>query len=121
MAKIVIEESSFSASQLKELFDQAANRTLNGAHLQAFIEHRNPFADGETENFFNPQAYFKTRKGLYIWDTFAERILSGQKETMPYRGTEGVTSQILPRNMSDTEIISELLGGMEEAVLVHYI
>ncbi len=43
MAKIVIEGSSVSASQLKELFNQIANGALNGDHMQAFIEHRDPF------------------------------------------------------------------------------
>lgn len=63
---------------------------------------------------FNPHTYFKTRDGLYAWDTFEKRILSGQKESMPYRGCEGMTSSILARNMTDQQIIDELLGGMEE-------
>jgi len=73
--------------------------------IQAIINRR---------RLFNPHTYFKTRDGLYVWDTFAKRILSGQKESMPYRGLEGVTSQMLERNMSDMEIIIELLGGMKE-------
>ncbi|MFZ2303184.1 MAG: hypothetical protein WAV98_00135 [Minisyncoccia bacterium] len=112
--KTVIEGSSFSASQLKELFDQVANGTLNGAHLQAFIEHRNPFEVGGEEKLFNPHTYFKTREGLYVWNTFEQRILSEQKVSMPHRGLEGVTSHTLARNMTDTEIIDELLGGTEE-------
>lgn len=63
---------------------------------------------------FNPRTYFKNRDGLYVWDTFFERILSKQPTTMPYRGLEGVTSEMLQRNMYDKEIIDELLGGMEE-------
>lgn len=112
--KTVIGGSSISASQLKEMFDQVANGTLNGVHMQAFIEHRNPFAGGGAENLFNPHLYFKTRQGLWVSDSFINRILSGQKESMPYRGLEGVTSYMLERNMHDKNIIDELLGGMEE-------
>lgn len=114
MAKIVIEESSFSASQLKELFSQAASGTLNGAQMQAFIEHRNPFAEGVAEKMFNPHTYFKTRGGLYIWGTFNEHILSMQDGPMQHRGYEGMTSVVLARNMSDQEIIDELLDGVDE-------
>lgn len=111
--KTVIEGSNVSASQLKEMFDQVAKGTLNGTHFQAFIEHRDPFVAGGEKNLFNPYTYFKTREGLWVSDAFTSRILP-HVSPMPYRGCEGVTSQVLERNMSDTEIINELLGGMEE-------
>ncbi len=41
--KVVIEGSSVSASQLKELFKQIAKGGLDGEDLQAFLEHRNPW------------------------------------------------------------------------------
>lgn len=66
------------------------------------------------QKLFNPHAYFKTREGLWVSDEFANRILTKQPTTMPYRGLEGVTSNNLARNMTDTEIIDELLDGMEE-------
>lgn len=65
--------------------------------------------------FFNPHSYFKTRKGLYIGDTFRKRILSKQSESMYSRGCEGMKSFVLARIMSDQEIIDELLGGVDEA------
>ena len=67
-----------------------------------------------TENLFESHVYFKTRQGLWVADSFNNRILSKVGQT-PHRGNEGVTSSILVRNMSDQEIIDELLGGMEEA------
>lgn len=35
--------SSVSANQLKDLFRQIADGSLSGGHVQAFLEHRNPF------------------------------------------------------------------------------
>lgn len=64
---------------------------------------------------FNPHTYYKTRDGLFVWDTFEKRILSKQPTAMPYRGLEGVANSTLSRNMSDQEIIDEILGGMDEA------
>lgn len=66
------------------------------------------------QEMFSPHAYFKTRPGLYVWNTFEEHILSEQKKSIPYRGLEGVKNSMLPRNMSDQEIIDEILGGMDE-------
>lgn len=113
--KTVIEGSSVSASQRKELFGQIASGALNGGHLQALIEHRNPFASRIAENLFYPAAYFKTRQGLWVLDSFEKCILAMQPAGIPQRGLDGVTSQMLQRKMSDKEIIDELLGGMEEA------
>lgn len=67
-----------------------------------------------TENLFNPHTYFKNRQGLWVADSFTNRILSKVGQT-PHRGNEGVTISILVRNMSDQGIIDELLGGMDEA------
>lgn len=63
---------------------------------------------------FAPHTYFTTREGMWVSSRFANRILAKQTTTMPYRGLEGVASVILARNMTDQEIIAELLGGMEE-------
>ena len=41
--KIVVEGSTVSASQLKDMFRQIEDGSLNGTHVQAFLEHRNPF------------------------------------------------------------------------------
>ncbi|MFA6315596.1 MAG: hypothetical protein WC648_04500 [Candidatus Paceibacterota bacterium] len=41
--KIVVEGSTVSAPQLSDLFRQFGDRSLNGIHLQAFLDHRNPF------------------------------------------------------------------------------
>lgn len=112
--KTVIEGSSISASQLKEMFDQVANGTLTGAHMQALIEHRNPFAEVRWVEF-NPHTYFKTRKGLVVSDKFINSILAKQPAVMQYRGLNGEAVYNLARSMPDYEIIIELLGGMEVA------
>lgn len=42
--KVVIEGSSnVTAPQMRDLFKQIANHDLDGYHVQAFLEHRNPF------------------------------------------------------------------------------
>jgi hypothetical protein len=41
--KIVVAGSDVSAPQISDLFRQFGDRSLNGIHLQAFLEHRNPF------------------------------------------------------------------------------
>lgn len=73
--------------------------------IQSIINRGKMFASG---------TYFQTREGLWVSDEFTRRILAEQTTTMPYRGLDGVTSNNLSRNMSDTEIINELLGGMDE-------
>jgi hypothetical protein len=57
--------------------------------------------------------YFVSRKGLYVYDSFAKRVLPFAKEsdTADISKCDAVN---LTRNMSDTEIIDEYLGGMEE-------
>ncbi|MBI3634554.1 MAG: hypothetical protein HY228_02985 [Candidatus Yonathbacteria bacterium] len=112
--KTVIEGSNVLASQIGELFAQIARGVLNGGHIQALLEHRNPFdGKGGGEKFFDPNTYFKDRKDLWVLDSFTYRILPNFSP-MPYRGLEGVTSKDLPRNMCDKEIVDWFLGGMEE-------
>ncbi|MBP6858264.1 MAG: hypothetical protein KBC33_00315 [Candidatus Pacebacteria bacterium] len=41
--KIVVAGSNVSAPQLSDLFRQIGDGSLNGIHLQAFLDHRNPF------------------------------------------------------------------------------
>ena len=41
--KIVVAGSNVSAPQLSDLFRQFGDGSLNGIHLQVFLEHRNPF------------------------------------------------------------------------------
>jgi hypothetical protein len=43
-AKTVVEGSTVSASQLRDLFRQIADGGITGNHMQAFIEHRDPWA-----------------------------------------------------------------------------
>lgn len=117
-SQTVIGESSFSAPQLKEMFDQAASGTLNRVHLQAFIEHRNPFAkvnENENESFDSSAYFVKPRKGLWVSKSFQKSALSAQKDSLPYRAIADVTNQMLTREMSDHETFEEFLGGAEEA------
>ena len=48
--KTVVAGSSVTASQLKELFRQIDDQSLGHAEMQAFIEHRNPFAFERNEH-----------------------------------------------------------------------
>ncbi len=41
--KTVVAESSVTASQLKDFFRQIDDGSINGIHVQAILEHRNPF------------------------------------------------------------------------------
>lgn len=63
---------------------------------------------------FKPHTYFKTRKGLRVSNEFNRRVLARQPVSILYRGCEGMTSFVLPRLMSDHEIINEFLGGIDE-------
>jgi hypothetical protein len=65
---------------------------------------------------FDSSEYFVTRPGLiYVWPEFASRILPAYPKAIPKRGLKGVDFVDLPRNMYDSEIITEYLGGEEEA------
>jgi hypothetical protein len=49
-SKVVVEGSSaVTASQLKDLFRQIEDRSITGQHVQAFLEHRDPFAPSAFE------------------------------------------------------------------------
>ena len=50
-AKTVIEGSTVSASQLKDFFRQIDERSLTSHHLQALLEHRNPFEPRSLSSF----------------------------------------------------------------------
>ena len=58
--------------------------------------------------------YWQTREGLYVHPTFTERILPYAKgdATVDISSVDFID---LPQNMSDSEIITTYLGGMEEA------
>ena len=50
--KVLVGGSTASASQLKDFFRQLEDGSLNGIHLQAFLDHRNPFGlDGVVLNW----------------------------------------------------------------------
>ena len=49
MQKVVVKGSSVSASQLKDLFRQIDDGSLGGRHIQALLEHRDPFAGPSME------------------------------------------------------------------------
>ncbi|MEN9524267.1 MAG: hypothetical protein RL536_336, partial [Candidatus Parcubacteria bacterium] len=43
MATKVVAGSSVTASQLKDFFRQIDDGSINGIHMQAILEHRNPY------------------------------------------------------------------------------
>ena len=104
--------SSVSANQLKDLFRQIADGSIEGEHMQAFLEHRDPFQ--KMVPVTQVAQAVKTRKGLYIHEFFTKRILQFAKGS-DTADTSGCDSLDLPKNMSDREIIDMYLGGMEEA------
>lgn len=65
-------------------------------------------------NLFYPHTYFQECEGLYIWYSFEKSVLNGQPVAVLYRGLDGVTSHKLPDNMTDQQIIEEMLGGIDE-------
>jgi hypothetical protein len=63
-AKVVVEGSSaVTASQLKDLFRQIDDRSITGQHIQAFLEHRDPFAPFAP---FAPSAFERNEHGHAI-------------------------------------------------------
>jgi hypothetical protein len=89
--KAIIEGSSVTALQLKDLFRQIADGSLTGDHVQAMLAHRNPFGEkevpkklsvlkaldditvGPLNEAFDHRKFFKTRKGLWVSDDFTSR------------------------------------------------
>ncbi|MCK9344677.1 MAG: hypothetical protein M0P64_00945 [Candidatus Pacebacteria bacterium] len=55
--------------------------------------------------------YFKTRPGLLVTDSFTNRILL-KVSPLQLHSCERVIGKTLPRDMADTEIINEILGGV---------
>ena len=49
MQKVVVEGLSVSAPQLKDLFRQIDDGSIGGRHIQALLEHRDPFAGPSME------------------------------------------------------------------------
>ena len=66
------------------------------------------------EEFFDSAKYFTSRKGLYLWPEFTQRILPAYQGQIACRGIEGVDYVNLPRKMYDREIVAEYLDGEEE-------
>ncbi len=82
---------------------KAGVRTLD--ELALFLQGKNPFSLA---------SYFRTRKGLYVYEPFAERILPFAKESDTADiGRCDYVDQ--PKDMSDTDIIKTYLSGMVEA------
>jgi hypothetical protein len=70
--------------------------------------------DRGQEIFFVPENFI-TRPGLWVSDEFRGRIAI-PLNSVPRRSASGLKpAKVLPRNMSDSEICTELLGGMEKA------
>ncbi|MBI2506681.1 MAG: hypothetical protein HYW00_00890 [Candidatus Colwellbacteria bacterium] len=61
----------------------------------------------ESTDSFNPSQYFQTRKGLYVWDGFKDRILSAAQPTDGFAETR-LASFDLVKPANDAEIRSEL-------------
>ena len=50
--KVVVEQSSLvTAAQMKDLWRQITDGSITGKHIQAFLEHRNPFIE-QSKDFF---------------------------------------------------------------------
>ncbi len=65
-------------------------------------------------NLLDAHIYYKNRRGLYVWKPFSQHILS-KVAPAPYRDGKGMTSSLLLRDMSNQEIINEILGGIEQS------
>lgn len=75
-------------------------------------------ATPNASKLFDHHKYFETRKGLLVFDGFENHVLPYQKPTAR-RGLDGLMSILLPGGGGDTmshiEIITEILGGMDNA------
>ncbi len=67
---------------------------------------------GPLEKPFDPHVFYKTRKGLYVWDSFRERILPGEKPIGTAEETK-LAGFDLARNAYDREIKAELSASHE--------
>lgn len=56
-AKVVVEGSSVSASQMKDFFRQAEEGSITGSMFQVFLDHRNPFASLHVGRSFDPAKF----------------------------------------------------------------
>ena len=54
----------------------------------------------------DPDSFFRTRKGLYVWDDFRSRVVAKAEQTATIPAFKHVP---LPRDMNDAEI-EEMLG-----------
>lgn len=66
-------------------------------------------------DLFNPLEYFVIRDGLWVSPGFVSRILSVYNEPTEKRSQKWGTHVDLPKDMYDSNIIKEYLGGEEDA------
>lgn len=139
--KVVVEGSSVTALQLKDMFRQFADGSLNGEHVQAFIEHRNPFEETYEKKptkdhrkllslisttpmlgavKFKASEHFKVDtsenakvKIAFLWDNFKTHFVPKVEENVP-AGERKIHK--LVRDSLDAPII-ETLGDVHETYL----
>lgn len=72
--------------------------------------------DAVSSGLFDPHTFLGehiSRRTLWMSDYFKQYLLLNQKQ-VPFRGTEGIVSRVLTRDMPDQEIAEEFFGGVEE-------
>ena len=92
-----------------------------GERLEAFLKNgghitvvERIMTASEVSGLFNPSEYFISRDGLNVTREFTARILSLYNGPVKKRGLEGVAHVDLLKNIHDSVIIGEHLGGMDE-------
>lgn len=105
--------SDLTLGQIEAIINKMGGLESAQAYLRGEYQ-LNPVAQAAGDTFDSAQ-YFVIRPGLYVWPEFTSRILPAYVGVLQIRGVKGFDSVDLPRNMYDSEIIAEYLGGEEEA------
>lgn len=118
-SKVVVEGSSrVTAAQLKDLFRQIEDGSIDGKGLQAFLEHRTPFpvltirgrADIVVKEQRSPRSFFKDRPGLWVSGGFRDNV-AARAEAVDVGTTFGVDChEITAENGATDEQIETALG-----------
>jgi hypothetical protein len=130
--QVVIEGTNITASQMSEFWRLHANLDshVNRKTLQAYLERRNPFGEKASDGVlltetrllkpvaqatvpartkpFNAAEFYQTGPGLYVDDTFADRLDVNARRTVDSAPERPYVASLLKANAYDMDIRKEL-------------
>ena len=130
--QVVIEGTNITASQMSEFWRLHANPDshVNRKTLQAYLERRNPFGEKASDGVlltetrllkpvaqatvpartkpFNAAKFYQTGPGLYVDDTFADRLDVNARRTVDSAPERPYVASLLKANAYDMDIRKEL-------------